>query len=126
LRRNGECGEIHVGKPSAARESFEPTCRVLSNIFKNLSEAPALASPLPVFAKANERGKGGGSRGQEGDCFGDRAARLAGRTTPPNDLDERNERIRFLGIVGSSHDGVNFHSVMRPAAQMAPILSVVF
>jgi hypothetical protein len=30
------------------------------------------------------------------DGFGDKAAHLDGRTTPPTDPDERNERIQFL------------------------------
>jgi hypothetical protein len=40
-------------------------------------------------------------------CFRDRAARPAGRTTPPTDPDERNERIRFLEVVVSLHFGVD-------------------
>ncbi len=39
-------------------------------------------------------------------CFRDRAARPEGRTTPPTDPGERNERIRFLEVVVSLHFGV--------------------
>jgi len=46
-------------------------------------------------------------RAREVGCFRDRAARPAGRTTPPTDPDERNERIRFLEVVVSLHAGVN-------------------
>ena len=44
--------------------------------------------------------------------FRDRALRPEGRTTPPTNPDERDERIRFLGMMGSPHDGVNYHSVL--------------
>ena len=40
-------------------------------------------------------------------CFRDRAARPEGRTTPPTDPDERNERIRFLRGVVSLQFRVN-------------------